>query len=97
MRQRFLLIALLAIGSALPFVGNARAGDCNNCSYPTYDNYWVQPKLFLRHPSVFVPPYYFTEYLPCGNGYVVNEGQYHVQATTIPEPRCHYPALSAAD
>jgi hypothetical protein len=97
MRQRFLLIALLAIGSALPFIGNARAGDCGNCGHVAYYGYVAQPKLVVRHPPVILYPYYISEYIPCGNGYVVNQGQYHTKAPLIAEPRCGYPVLSARD
>jgi hypothetical protein len=97
MRLRFLLIALLAVGSALPFIGNATAADCNNCGYPAYYGYAVQPKLVVGHPSIILDPYYLSEYVPCGNGDVVNQGQYHTKASLIAKPRCNYAPLSAAD
>lgn len=97
MRRRFLLIALFAVGSALPFIGNARAADCDSCGYPAHYGYAEQPKLFVTHPSIFLRPYYRSEYIPCGNGYVVNQGQYHTEASLIAELRCQYAPLSAAD
>jgi hypothetical protein len=97
MRRRFLLIALLAVGSALPFIGNARAADCDNCGYPAYYGYAAQPKLVVGHPYIILHPYYVSEYIPCGNGYVVNQGQYHTEASLIAKPRCDYAPLSAAD
>jgi hypothetical protein len=95
MRRRFLLTALLAIGSAALFTGNAVAGGCGRCGYyaPTavVFRYTVQPQLIVRHPVVVVEPYYLNEYVPCGNGYVVNQGQYHSDAALIAERRCFHP------
>jgi hypothetical protein len=97
MRRRFLLITLLTIGSALPFIGNARAADCDNCGYPADFGYAVQPKLVVGHPSIILDPYYLSEYIPCGNGEVVNQGQYHTKASLLAKPRCDYAPLHAAD
>jgi hypothetical protein len=84
MRQRFFLIALLAIGSALPFSGKAAATGC--CGYTGY--YVVQPELVVRRPFVVLNPYYLSEYVPCGDGNVVNQGQYHTNAALIAQPSC---------
>ena len=98
MRQRFFLIALLAIGLALPFTGKAAAADlpftrkaaavdCGICGGYT-DYYAVQPELVVRRPFVVLEPYYLSEYVPCGDGSVVNQGQYHTNAALIAQPRC---------
>jgi hypothetical protein len=88
--QRFFLIVLLAIGSALPFTGKAAATGC--CGYTSYYApyvpYVVQPELFVQRPFVVLSPYYLSEYVPCGDGVVVNQGQYHTDAALIAKPRC---------
>ena len=81
--QRFFLIVLLAIGSALPFAGKAAATD-----WLGYTGPYVQPDLIVRRPFVVLNPYYLSEYIPCGNGSVVNQGQYHTNAALIVQPRC---------
>jgi hypothetical protein len=89
MRQRFFLIALLAIGLALPFTGNALAADCGNCGYTGhYVPYAVQPVPVVIRPIVVPQPYYLSEYVPCGDGFVVNQGQYHTDAAVIAQPSC---------
>ena len=82
--QRFSLIVLLAIGSALPFTGTAAATGC--CGYTSY--YVVQPEPVVIRPIVVPQPYYLSEYVPCGDGSVVNQGQYHTEAALIAKPRC---------
>src|ERR1035437_10167079 len=52
--QRFSLIVLLAIGSALPFTGKAAATGC--CGYTSY--YVVQPEPVVIRPIVVPQPYY---------------------------------------
>lgn len=86
MRQRFLFIAVLAMGLALSFTGKAAAG-CGTCYHV---DYYEQPVLVVRRPAVVLAPQYVTEYIPCGNGYVVNQGQYHTRAATIAQPRCFH-------
>ena len=89
MRQRFFLVALLSIGLAFLFIGNAAAGSCGYCGYGTYYvPYTVQPNLIVRRPLVVLRPYFLLEYVPCGNGYVANQGQYHTDAALIAQPRC---------
>ena len=91
MRKRFFQTALFAIGLALLFIGNADAGGCGYCGYTGYYvPYTVQQKLIVRRSVVVVQPYYLSEYVPCGNGYVVNQGQYHTKASLIAQPRCFY-------
>jgi hypothetical protein len=91
MRQRFFLATLLAIGLAFLFIGNAAAGGCGYCGYAGYYvPYTVQPKLIVRRPLVVLRPYFLFEYVHCGNGYVVNQGQYHTDATLIARPRCFF-------
>jgi hypothetical protein len=82
--QRFSLIVLLAIGSALPFTGKAAATGC--CGYISY--YVVQPEPVVIRPIVVPQPYYLSEIIPCGDGSVVNQGQYHTEAALIAKPRC---------
>jgi hypothetical protein len=85
--QRFFPIILLAIGSALPFTGEAAAtGCCGLTSY--YEPYAVQPVLVVSRPIVVQQPYYRSEYVPCGEGFVVNQGQYRTNAAEIAQPRC---------
>jgi hypothetical protein len=79
-RQRFLLIALLPVGLALSMTGKASAG-CRTCNYA---GYYEQPVLIVRRPVVVLTP----QYIPCGDGLVVNQGQYHTEASLIPRPRC---------
>ena len=90
MRQRFFLIALLAIGLALPFTGKAAATGC--CGYTGWPDYYVsyavQPVPVVIRPIVVPQPYYLSEYVPCGDGSVVNQGQYHTEAPLIAKPRC---------
>ncbi len=86
MRQDHVLSALLAIGVAAVFAGSAAAGGCGNCGYTGY--YTVQPELIVRRPLVIRKPYVIPEYVPCGNGYVINQGQYHTDAALIARPRC---------
>jgi len=81
----------------LLFIGNARAADCDNCGYLADFGYAVQPKLVVGHPSIILDPYYLSEYIPCGNGEVVNQGQYHTKASLLAKPRCDYAPLHAAD
>jgi hypothetical protein len=83
MRQRFLLIALLATSVASSFVGKAAAG-CGTCVYTE------QPEPVVRRSAVVLTPQYMTDYVPCGNGVVVNQGQYHTEAALIPQPPCFY-------
>lgn len=83
-RQRFLLIALLATGLALSITGKAAAG-CPTCAHT---GYYEQPVPIVRRPAVVLTPLDLTEYVPCGNGVVVNQGQYHTEAPLIPRPRC---------
>ena len=85
MRQRFLLIALLAFGLVSYFDGEAVATDCRHCGQHYY---YEQPITFVRHPIVVPTPYYVNEYIPCGEGALVNEGQYQTTASLIPRPRC---------
>ena len=89
MCQRFFLTTLLAIGLAFMFIGIAAAGGCDNCGYAGYYvPYTVQPKLIVRRSRIVIQPYLLPEYVPCGNGYVANRGQYHTDATLIAQPRC---------
>lgn len=89
MRQRYFLSTLLAIGLAFVFVGNAAAGGCGDCDYTRYYvPYTVQPRLIVRRSLVVQSPYVISEYVPCGRGYVVNQGQYHTDAALIARPRC---------
>jgi hypothetical protein len=76
MHQRVFLFTLFAIGAALSFTSEAAAGDCNNCGhgYYSHHNYYEQPTLVVRRPIVVLKPYYVTEYVPCGDGLVVNQG-----------------------
>jgi hypothetical protein len=85
-RQRILLIALLAAGLALSITGEATAG-CWTCAHV---GYYEQPVPVVRRPAVVLTPQYLTEYVPCGDGVVVNQGQYHTEASLIPRPRCFY-------
>ena len=93
--QRFLLMILLAIGSALPLTGKAAANGC--CGYTSYyAPYAVQPLLVVIHPTVVPQTYYLSEYVPCGNGSVVNQGQYQTNAALIAQSPCflgYAPAL----
>ena len=82
--QRFSLIVLLAIGSALPFTGKAAATGC--CGYTSY--YVVQPETVVIRPIVVLQPYYLSEYVPCGDGLLVNQGQYHANAAVIAQSPC---------
>jgi hypothetical protein len=86
--QRFFLIILLAIGSASPLTGKAAATGC--CGYTGYYvPYAVQPvPTVVIHPIVVPQPYYLTEYVPCGEGFVVNQGQYHTNAALIAQSPC---------
>jgi hypothetical protein len=34
------------------------------------------------------PAAYLSEYVPCGDGSLVNQGQYHTEAALIAKPRC---------
>jgi hypothetical protein len=90
MRQRFFLFALLAIGSALPFTGKAVATGC--CGYTGWPDYYVpyavQPVPVVIRPIVVPQPYYLSEYVPCGDGLLVNQGQYHTNAAVIAQPSC---------
>jgi hypothetical protein len=86
MPQRFLLIALLAVGLASSITGKAAAG-CRTCDRA---GYYEQPVPFVRRPAVVLKPQYLTEFVPCGDGAVVNQGQYHTEASLIPRPRCFY-------
>ena len=80
-RQRFLLIALLPVGLALSMTGEAAAG-CRTCNYA---GYYEPPVAIVQHrPVVILTP----QYIPCGDGLVVNQGQYHTEASLIPRPRC---------
>ncbi len=89
MRGRLFLIALFAIGSALPFTGNALAADCGNCGHAGYYvPYMVQPEPVVIRPIVVQQLYYIIEYVPCGDGSVVNQGQYRTNAALIAKPRC---------
>src|ERR1035437_295354 len=82
--QRFSLIVLLAIGSASLFAGKAAPIVC--CGYTSY--YVVQREPVVVRPIVVLQPYYLSEYVPCGDGSVVNQGQYHTEAALIAKPRC---------
>ena len=86
MRRIFLLIALLPAGLVLSTSDKAAAG-CRSCSYA---GYYEQPVPIVRRPAVVLTPQYLTEYIPCGNGVVVNQGQYRTEASLIPQPRCFY-------
>ena len=85
-RKRFLLIALLQAGLVLSMTGKAAAG-CRTCYHA---GYYEQPVPIVRRPAVVLTPQYVTEYVPCGDGVVVNQGQYHTEASLIPRPRCFY-------
>lgn len=84
MRQRFLLIALLPVSLTLSFTGNAAAG----CRFCNHAGYYKQPIPVVRRPAVVLTPQYLTEYIPCGDGFVVNQGQYRTEASLIAQPRC---------
>jgi hypothetical protein len=85
-RQRFLLIALLPVCLALSITGKAVAG-CRTCNYTSY---YEQPAVIVRRQAVVLTPQYLTDYVPCGDGVLVNQGQYHTEASVIPRPRCFY-------
>jgi|SRR5579862_1711404 len=84
LRHRFLLIALLLGGLALSITGKAEAG-CRTCDRA---GYYEQPVVIVRRPAVVLRPQYRTEYIPCGDGFVVNQGQYQTEASLIAQPRC---------
>jgi hypothetical protein len=90
MRQRLFLFALLAIGLALPFTGKAAATGC--CGYTGWPDYYVpyaeQPVSVVIRPIVVPQPYYLSEYVPCGDGLLVNQGQYHTNAAVIAQSPC---------
>lgn len=86
MPQRFLLIALLAIGLAFSITDKAEAG-CRTCDHV---GDYEQPVAIVRRPAVVLRPQYRTEYIPCGAGVVVNQGQYHTEASLIRQPRCFH-------
>jgi hypothetical protein len=88
MHHRLFLVALLAIGSALSFIGEPAAAGCGFCGRTEYFYYAPQPELFVDHPIVVLEPYYISEYIPCGDGYVVNQGQYRTTAALIARRRC---------
>ena len=71
-RKLFLLIALLQAGLVLSMTGKAAAG-CRTCYHA---GYYEQPVPIVRRPAVVLTPQYVTEYVPCGDGVVVNQGQY---------------------
>jgi hypothetical protein len=79
-RQRFLLIALLPLALALSVTREASAG-CRTCNHV---GYYEQPVLIVHRPVVVLTP----QYIPCGDGLLVNQGQYHTEASLIPRPRC---------
>ena len=85
-RHHFLLIALLLVGVALSINGEAEAG-CRTCDRA---GYYEQPVVIVRRPAVVLRPQYRTEYIPCGAGVVVNQGQYHTEASLIRQPRCFH-------
>jgi hypothetical protein len=85
-RQRFLLVALLPVCSALSATDEAAAG-CLTCNHV---GYFEQPVAIVRRPPVVLTPQYLTDYVPCGDGVLVNQGQYHTEASVIPRPRCFY-------
>ena len=86
--QRLLLITLPVLGLALFFAGGAAAG-CDGCGYgATYAAYYKQPVLVVRRPPVVLKPLAITEYIPCGEGAVVNQGQYRTDEAFIPRPPC---------
>ena len=91
MLQRFFPIALLVIGSTLPFTGKAGAADCGNCGNAgnSVVSFTTQPELIVRHPIVVLQPYNFPEIIACGNGSIVNQGQYHAAASLIPQLPCN--------
>jgi hypothetical protein len=91
MRRRFFQIALLAIGLALTFTGKVAAADCGNCGYTSDYGLSYQPELIVVHPVVVAEPYYFPEVVACGDGNVINQGQYHTEAALISQPRCAHP------
>jgi hypothetical protein len=88
MPQRFLLIAWLATGLAFSITGKAAAG-CRTCDHT---GYYEQPEPVVRRPAVVLTLQYLTEYVPCGDGVVVNQGQYRTKASLIPQQRCFYDA-----
>jgi hypothetical protein len=74
MRPRFLSIALPTLGLVLSFAGDA-AARCSACGYTGYSSgYYEQPVLVVRPPPVVLKPLEVTEYIPCGDGAVVNQG-----------------------
>ncbi len=79
-RQRFLLIALLPVGLVLSMTGKADAG-CRTCNYV---GYYEQPVPIVRRPVVVLTPQYLTEYVPCGDGVVVNQGA--ISHRSVPDP-----------
>lgn len=88
MRQRFLLVTLPVIGLVLSFAGDA-AASCVTCGYTGHHSvYYEQPVLVVRRPPVVLKLLEVTEYIPCGDGAVVNQGQYRTEAALIPQPRC---------
>lgn len=89
MRQQLFLTTFLAISLGILLIGDASADGCGYCGHAGYYvPYTVQPKLIVRRPLVVLRPYFLPEYVPCGNGYVVNQGQYHTDAALIAQPRC---------
>ena len=83
MRPRFWLVTLPAIGLALSFAGDAAA------HYAGYrSGYYEQPVLVVRRPPVVLRFYETTEYIPCGEGVVANQGQYRTEEAYIPKQRC---------
>jgi hypothetical protein len=91
MHQR-LLIVLCAMALALSFTGNAAAGCGGNCdhNYYYYSQFYEQPEVIVRRPSVVLKPYNVTEYIPCGDGVVVNQGQYRTKAALIVQLSCFH-------
>jgi hypothetical protein len=85
------LSVLFAMALALSFTGKAAAGCSGNCGYADYYfSPYEQPKLVVRRPNVVLVPHYVLEYIPCGDGVVVNQGQYRTEAALIFQPRCFY-------
>jgi hypothetical protein len=84
MRRLFLLVALLPAGLVLSGSDEAAAG-CRGCKYA---GYYEQPVPVVRRPAVVLTPQYLTEYVPCGDGVLVNQGQYRTEASVIPQRRC---------
>jgi hypothetical protein len=58
-------------------------------------NYTLQPAEVVIHPIVVPQTFYVSEYVPCGNGLLVNQGQYHSNAAVIAQLPC-FPGYAPA-